>query len=196
MNHYLDLHLQPDPEFPAFQLMNALYAKLHRALVSINSSQIGVSFPQHLIASNSKEKTHLGACLRLHGTPDHLQKLMQENWLQGMRDHIALKESMPTPTPVPPHVKHRVIRRVQPQSHPERMRRRARQRHNLSAEQAYQRIPDFSREKLKLPFIELKSASTNQLFRIFIEHASPQPLAAAGSFNTYGLSQTATLPWF
>ncbi len=34
MNHYLDLHLLPDPEFSAAQLMSALFAKLHRALVA------------------------------------------------------------------------------------------------------------------------------------------------------------------
>jgi CRISPR-associated endonuclease Csy4 len=31
--HYLDIQVQPDPEFPAAHLMNALFAKLHRALV-------------------------------------------------------------------------------------------------------------------------------------------------------------------
>ena len=34
MDHYLDIRLLPDPEFPAPLLMNALFTKLHRALVS------------------------------------------------------------------------------------------------------------------------------------------------------------------
>ena len=45
MDHYVDIDVQPDPEFPAHQLMEALYAKLHRALMAHNSTSIGVSFP-------------------------------------------------------------------------------------------------------------------------------------------------------
>lgn len=30
MKHYLEIQVQPDPEFPAPHLMNALFAKLHR----------------------------------------------------------------------------------------------------------------------------------------------------------------------
>ena len=33
MDHYVDIDVRTDPEFPAHQLMSALYAKLHRALV-------------------------------------------------------------------------------------------------------------------------------------------------------------------
>ena len=57
MDHYIDIRVQPDPEFTASQLLNALFAKLHRALGQVADGKIGISFPQ-------VGKT-LGECLRL-----------------------------------------------------------------------------------------------------------------------------------
>lgn len=37
MDHYIDILLLPDPEFPASMLMGALYNKLHKALVVLDS---------------------------------------------------------------------------------------------------------------------------------------------------------------
>lgn len=34
MDHYLDIRVLPDPEFSAQTLLEALFAKLHRALVA------------------------------------------------------------------------------------------------------------------------------------------------------------------
>ena len=44
MDAYLELRLRPDPEFSADLLLNALFAKLHRALVS-HGEQCGVTPP-------------------------------------------------------------------------------------------------------------------------------------------------------
>ena len=41
MNHYTDISILPDPEFPATVLMNSLYTKLHKALCDLNSTRIG-----------------------------------------------------------------------------------------------------------------------------------------------------------
>lgn len=48
--HYIDITILPDPEFSHTHLMGALLSKLHRALVQLQSSSIGVSFPQHVDA--------------------------------------------------------------------------------------------------------------------------------------------------
>lgn len=72
MDHYVDIDLHPDPEFPVYQLMNALYAKLHRALVAMNSTQIGVSFP-----GVQTQPSGLGTRLRLHGSSASLEVLQQ-----------------------------------------------------------------------------------------------------------------------
>jgi CRISPR-associated endonuclease Csy4 len=187
MDHHIDIGVLPDPEFPPHQLMNALYAKLHRALAVENSTRIGVSFPGF-----SLKAPHLGTRLRLHGDVAALSALMASGWLTGMRDHVTL-----TPlTQVPETAEHRIVRRIQVKSSPERLRRRLMRRHDLDAQQARQRIPDEVAHMAKQPYVQLRSTSTGQSFRLFIDHGTPQSHAIAGDFNTYGLSQTATVPWF
>lgn len=187
MDHYLDIELRPDPEFPAPQLMNALFAKLHRALVKQGFGGIGVSFP-----GVDTRAPHLGTRLRLHGHSEPLTTLEASDWLTGMRDHVALSRSAPTPS----DVRHRVVRRVQAQSNPERLRRRLMRRHDLDAEQARQRIPDSAAQTLNLPFVQLCSTSSGQKFRLFIDHGPLLDAPAPGEFSAYGLSQTGSVPWF
>lgn len=189
MDHYVDLKLRPDPEFSPPMLMNALFAKLHRALVSLSSERIGVSFPGH-----EARAPHLGVCLRLHGQRVDLETLMAQEWLHGMRDHLVLENA--TPRPVPAQSAHRTVQRVQADSNPERLRRRLMRRHNLSEDTARERIPDSAARWLDLPYVQLRSTSTGQPFRLFIAHGPLQATAQPGIFSAYGLSPTATVPWF
>ena len=186
MSHYIDLRLRPDPDFPPGILLDALFAKLHRALARHGHGDIGVSFPGY----DGRHK--LGAQLRLHGGADSLNQLMALSWLTGLRDHVHVGQ----PLPLPATVEYRVVRRVQAKSSPERLRRRQMRRHGLSEQQALEKIPDHAREKLTLPYLRLKSASTGQVFSLFIQHGPLLTVARAGHFSTYGLSDTATIPWF
>jgi CRISPR-associated endonuclease Csy4 len=197
--HYLDLVLQPDPEFGTPMLMAALYAKLHRALVAAEQAAppgvgagVGLSFTQH-----DEGRPTLGTCMRLHGSEAALAELMRTPWLRGVRDHLA--DAAPTIAPVPDVVQgHRVVCRVQAQSSAERLRRRLMRRHpEVDDSQARRRIPDTVAQTLHLPFVPLASTSTGQTFRLFIRHGALQAQAVAGRFNAYGLSQQgATVPWF
>lgn len=187
MDSYIELQLLPDPEFPANMLMNALFAKLHRGLVSHGEGRVGVSFP------DVEQKVRgLGARLRLHGRAADLERLMSANWLLGMRDHLHLSELQP----VPCGASHRIVSRIQTKSSPERLRRRAMRRHDLSPEAATARIPDGAAKRLDLPYLVLASHSTGQQFRLFIDHCPLQDQASPGLFNAYGLSSTASVPWF
>lgn len=185
MDAYLELQLLPDPEFPPAMLMNALFAKLHRALVSHGEGQIGISFPD--VGSGQ-----LGQRLRLHGQAFDLEKLMASNWLQGMRDHLAAFAIRP----VPDGASHRIVRRVQAQSNPERLRRRLIRRKGIGADEARAAIPDSTAQRLSLPSLEISSQSTGQTFRLFIEHQPPQATTSPGTFSAYGLSNEASIPWF
>ena len=190
MNHYIDIHLRPDPEFPAQVLLNALYAKLHKALVALGTQGIGVSFPAH----TSK---HLGDVLRLHGTATDLAALQALPWLGSMRELVQANAC----TPVPATAQHRTVCRVQVKSSPERVKRRLvkrlMQREGISEAQAQERIHMPSAPQLSDPFIALQSSSTGgQHFRLFIRHGPLQAQAQTGPFSAYGLSTTATVPWF
>ncbi len=187
MDHYLDIRLRPDPEFTATVLMSALFAKLHRGLVSLGTDGVGVSFPEV-----EKAPVGLGEKLRLHGTEADLQELMATAWLTGMRDHVQV---LP-PRPVPRQVRYRTVRRVQAKSSPERLRRRWIRRKGLTEEAARRLVPDTVAERLDLPYVTLTSRSTGQKFRLFIEHGPLLETPVGGRFSSYGLSPTATVPWF
>jgi CRISPR-associated endonuclease Csy4 len=116
----------------------------------------------------------------------------QQNWLTGARDHteLALVAAVPDDAP------HRSLRRVQAKSSPERLRRRHMRRHNLSAAKARERFPDTAAELLQLPFVTLTSGSTGQNFPVFVRLSPVVSTPHTGSFNAYGLSNSATIPWF
>lgn len=187
MSHYIDIHLLPDPEFPEHQLLSALYSKLHRALVQLKANDLGVSFPGY-----AERPATLGNTLRVFGPPVALEKLSALPWLHGMRDHIRDTQIKP----VPANAVHRHLGRVQAKSSPERLRRRQMKRHGITEEQAILKVPDDAMQKLKLPFITLRSASNGQTFRIFLRLGPSQTASSEGFFNTYGLSAIATTPCF
>lgn len=187
MRHYVDIHLLSDPEFPAHQLMAALYAKLHRVLVLVQSSSIGVSFPGY-----ATKPAALGSILRLVGPGADLTRLMEHDWLKGMRDHVEVEPV----NAVPANAVHRSLRRVQAKSSPDRLRRRQMRRHELTADQARERVPDDAAEMLDLPFVKLASASTGQAFPLYLRLGPAEPTRMPGPFNTFGLSASATIPCF
>ena len=187
MDHYVDIHLLPDPEFPANLLMNALFAKLHRGLVMNGRNRIGISFPQH-----DDVRPTLGSILRLHGKAEDLKNLMDNKWLAGMNDHVQVKG----PNAVPMPKGYRCVYRVQAKSNPERLRRRHMKRHHIDRETAQKVIPEKVAEYLQLPWITISSQSTGQRFRLFIAHGTIVSKESEGTFSHYGLSRNATIPWF
>lgn len=189
MDHYVEVHLMPDPEFPQSFLMNALLGKLHRALVTNQHHDIGISFPVH---KEGSRKQTLGDTLRLHGLKLSLVCLMDSNWLQGMYDHVTVENCQPIP-----NIKgYRTVHRKQFKTNAERLRRRRASRHDETMEQARERIPDSIERQVALPYAHITSTSTKQRFCLFITHGPLQNSPTAGEFNAYGLSRIATIPWF
>ncbi|MDP2833237.1 MAG: type I-F CRISPR-associated endoribonuclease Cas6/Csy4 [Pseudomonadota bacterium] len=185
MDHYIEIRLLPDPEFPPNVLMNALFSKLHRSLAMHGQGNIGLCFPD-------AGKSGLGSRLRLHGSAMELQAFLALDWRLGMRDHTDVGEVLP----LPPVKGYRVVRRVQAKSNPERLRRRLMARKGVSEQLARAAIPDSAAERLDLPFVVIQSRTTGQQFRLFVEHLPLQAQPVADAFSAYGLSPTATIPWF
>lgn len=188
--HYIDITLLPDPEFSHAHLLSALVAKLHRALVQEQTTDIGVSYPQHVNAPQARRT--LGAVLRLHGSPEALHRLMAQDWLKGMRDHTQVAALRPVPT----DALHRTVRRRQFKTNADRLRRRRMLRKNETAEQAAAAIPDSVERRPDLPFVQLRSSSTGQPFCLYVEHGPLLPQPISGTFNAYGLACGTTVPWF
>lgn len=188
--HYIDITLLPDPEFSHAHLLSALVAKLHRALVQQKITEIGASYPGH-IAQPPARRT-LGATLRLHGTPDALQRLFGQDWLKGMRDHTQVGDMCLAPA----DAQYRCVRRRQFKTNVDRLRRRRMQRKGETVEQAAAAIPDGVERRPDLPFVQLRSSSSGQAFCLFIEHGPLLNEPIPGAFNAYGLGKGASVPWF
>ena len=185
--HYIDITLLPDPEFSHAHLLGALVSKLHRALVQLQASNIGISFPRHSLHPRT-----LGAILRLHGTEVALQRLIAQPWLQGMRDHVQLAALLPAPLNAPRWQ----VQRRQFKTSSDRLRRRRMRRKNETLEQAIAAIPDSVERDPQLPFVQLRSTSTGQPFCLFVDQGPAHTNAVSDRFNTYGLSLGSTIPWF
>jgi CRISPR-associated endonuclease Csy4 len=46
------------------------------------------------------------------------------------------------------------------------------------------------------PYLELQSKSTGEKYRLYITFGELFEQATSGEFNHFGLSKTATVPWF
>jgi CRISPR-associated endonuclease Csy4 len=181
MDHYVDIEVLPDPEFNSTTLMNALYAKLHRALAAVGDGEIGVSFPR-------AGKTP-GNLLRLHARREALTRLMAQSWLRGLNDYTHSSQI----SEVPAELRYTQVKRVQPKLTAARLRR-AVKRGSISEQEAEKLLEE--RLLLKTPFFQLQSQSTGERFPLFIQQHKPQAESKSGTFNCYGLSDNATVPWF
>lgn len=185
--HYVDIKVVPDPETSVPQLLGALYDHLHLALVEQDLDNIGISFPSYSLNPRT-----LGATLRLHGSDIALQQFMQVDWLKGMRSHARISPIAAVPADAP----HRTVRRQQFKTSAERLRRRRMQRKGETEEQAKAAIPASMERRPNLPYIHLHSRSTRQAFCLFIAMGPLQTTPTPGSFNSHGLANPATVPWF
>jgi len=183
MNHYTDISILPDPEFPATVLMNSLYTKLHRVLCDLNSTRIGVSFPQH--------KIMLGNVLRIHGAVDDLTELQQKDWLGGMAGYCQVSSIGDVPT----GVKHRVIRRKQATMSHSKLNRLLK-RGSITQDEITQYKARMFANGLDEPYIELQSGSNGRRHRRYIDLGPLLDKPVAGVFDQFGLSKTGTVPWF
>lgn len=184
MDHYIEIRVLPDPEFSEETLMAALVAKLHRAFGQRGKSDIGISFPEHGVKP--------GAVLRLHGHRQALNELESLAWRKGLSDFCAASAIQP----VPAVRQWRCVSRVQVKSSAQRLLRRSVKKGWLTEEEAQQRLLTMEEVRTDLPWLNLRSLSSGQSFRLFIRHGDVLCAPVAGTFSTYGLSATATIPWF
>jgi len=185
--HYIDITLLPDAEFSHAHLIGALMTKLHRVLARLKTGSVGISFPQYCLRPRS-----LGSVVRLHGEAAELQRLMNQAWLQGMRDLVRLTELKLAPRDAP----HCIVRRRQFKTNAERLRRRRMRRKGETEEQAAMAIPLTVERQVDLPYVRLTSASSGQAFHMFISQESAVPKTGTEGFNTYGMHLGGTVPKF
>jgi len=183
MDYYIDIEIKPDTYMRESPLMNLVYTKLHKALVNLGSEQIGVSFPGY--------KIKLGRLLRLHGDKADLNNLHSLNWLGGIAGYCKISDVMN----VPAEVKYRTISRIRTNMSKSKLERLKRRSSITPAEEKLYKAKMFA-QGLDNPYLDLESGSTGQKHRRFIHFGPLLDQPVEGKFDSYGLSQVATVPWF
>jgi CRISPR-associated endonuclease Csy4 len=183
---YIDMRLMSDEETKLNQVIEILFVCLHRLLVEMKSDSVAVVFPDY-----RADLGHVGGRIRLIGPANKLEAISESLLGFGIKDNIKLSPI----AEIPNGAKHRTFSRVQVKCNPERVRRRRMKRHGISAEEALIAIPDSMAKTNNYPFIQVKSSSTGQSFQMYFR-VSEELSPVDGVFNSYGLSSTATVPWF
>jgi len=202
MKHYQEITLLPSEEVPGHFLWEKIFQQVHLALVERKSSRLvsrngrdetvdyseyGVSFPQYEQNLNA-----LGIKLRVFApTRDKLELLCLSKWLERLQDYCRCG---PIET-VPEDVEYVRFQRQRFVSNRERLARRRAKRKGESYEDALAYFSSLNEQSTRLPFIYLDSLSGKQRFPLFIDMKKAESVVE-GEFSCYGLSKTATVPWF
>lgn len=183
MDAYIDVRLYPDAEIREAELSSKVLTKFHKGLVSIKSDQIGISFPE----ANLK----LGRLFRLHGTENQLFELQSLNWLGPLSGYCQISSIRP----VPVGARYRVISEKRSNMSTSKLKRLiARGSIDKEGEKRY-KVKMLS-QSFDNPYLDLLSSSTGQVYRKFFEFGKVCENPTGGVFDTFGLSKTATIPWF
>jgi len=183
MDHYIDIKITPDAEMRENVLMNTVYSKLHKALVMLKSTSIGISFPKYKIL--------FGNVLRIHGEQSYLNDLQGADWLGGIKGYCDISDTLL----VPEKVQYRTVARKQANMTEAKLRRLIARKSITKDEVKGYKAKMFS-QGLDNAYFELVSSSNGEKHRRYIQFGEFKDTPVAGNFDSFGLSLQATVPWF
>ena len=218
MKFYQELTLIPQAEINPHYLLSRLFQQIHLGLVEIQDAQkrapIGVSFPEY---KSGGKCGVLGSKLRLFASDeDVLVQFDAAKWLVRLTDYVHCTGIRAVPSEVRGYA---IYQREQPKTNRERLARRYARRdakhHNLDCastlnrqvitdvpiestmayEQALIRYRDMPPPTIATPFIRLRSLHSGHTFCLWIKKRAIDR-DHDGTFSTYGLSTTSTVPEF
>ena len=195
MEYYIEITLINSLEIKTYDLWSKIYTQLHLALVEIKNQKvnIGVSFPEYRFNSENGFG-NLGAKLRLFAkTEEELKQLNICKWLVRLADYLHISSTHFVPKEkITAYV---TFRRKQIKTNTERLARRYLKRHaNISFDEAV-KLYQNSITLINLPYIQMKSLTNNQEYKLFIEKYIAENTNEY-EYNTYGLSSKSTVPEF
>ena len=92
---------------------------------------------------------------------------------------------------IPSDAKHRTVSRKQANMTEAKLRRLIK-RGSISDD----KVKAYKAKMLDNPYLELKSNSSGYLQRRYIQFGTPLNVPVKGKFDVFGLSKSATVPWF
>lgn len=202
MKYYQEITLLDSNQLFFFELWSKLYTQLHIALADIKNQHgidtIGVSFPRYKFeekSNNNNEKgfATLGTKLRVfaHDEAD-LQLLNLSKFLEQLSDYVHIRSISEVGNKATTLL---IVKRYRFKDVNKQAREFAKYK-CISFEEALLHCKMYKRTNKSYPFINLKSQSTEQLYKLSVcqTHTDNQQ---NGSFNAYGMnnnSGVATIP--
>lgn len=183
MDHFIDIQIKPDAEMRENLLLNKVYTKLHKRLCELKSTDIGISFPQFNVI--------LGKVIRIHSSEQKLTELQAAQWLDGLAGYCMINPVQN----IPDDVQHRVISRIQSNMTESKLRRLIK-RGSISANEVKAYKAKMFQKGLDNPYLDLESASNGHIHRRYLQFGELLTEPVSGVFDQFGLSKTATVPWF
>jgi len=183
MDSYIDIKVKPDAEMRVNVLLNKVYSQFHKALCTLDASNIGVSFPRYRVL--------LGDVIRIHATSQRLLELQNLHWLGGLIDYCELSPIHA----VPNRVHYRIISRKQANMSEAKLRRLIKRGSIRPEDIKKYRVKMFS-QGLNNAYFELESQSNQHKHRRYIQFGTLCAERKRGKFDLFGLSTEATIPWF
>ena len=187
MDSYFDIKALPNAEILQSAVIAHLMQQLHRVLPQYGG-RIGLSFPAY-----GQQRT-LGGIIRVLGVKSDVEQIFQQlNKSAAVKDYGLITPASVIPSSV---TKHAFFMRVHAKgkSRFERLKRRHVERGTWTSELEVA-ASEKMKQPLHLPHVRFKSASTGESFLLFLNRRLCG-LPVEGVFNGYGLSKTATVPWF
>ncbi|KAA1260529.1 CRISPR-associated endonuclease Cas6/Csy4 [Rubripirellula obstinata] len=209
--YYQEVTCLPDHEISIGFVLGKVMDEIHLALVEsaagTQDCRIGLSFPEYREASQedvmtdaSQKTTHdelqgppIGSKIRVFArSDDDLLQLNLSNRLSRLLDYVHLTSVRKLERKIN---RYAVYKRCQTKSSRDRLIRRQMKRKGLDQATAQAEYATFKPRYSQLPYVNMRSHSTAQRFRLYIERS----MAEAGEdwcFSTYGLSGTTAVPEF
>ena len=190
--YYSEITLLPALEISQAFLLSKLFSTIHDRLVELKEDNdtvpIGISFPEY----STTDRT-LGNKLRIFAQKrEILEGFDVKKTLRIYTEYAHFTGIREVPEKTLSFVQ---FTRIQPRSTPERLARRKAKRMNISYKEAIEMISKYNPEQITLPYILIKSKSTNKGFSMYIKIEQSHTMEPF-IFNTYGLSKGGALPEF
>jgi len=188
--HYFELRAIPQIELTQVMVVNQLMQALHQTLVHYKG-QIAICFPLY---TQRKNKT-LGGIIRLFGEQSQLTLLKSELMGQTtITDYAITLDIKAVPNNITRYLSVSRIR-TKGQSAFKRAQKRLTEQGKWSTDVQNRIVEKWGNVNLNYPHCHLVSGSTGQRFILWVKQqqcTTPQ----IGTFNSYGMSQSATVPNF
>lgn len=195
--YFQDITLIEQPEISLGFLWSKVFMQLHLALSDIKTKKgitdIGISIPEY---QQPGSKFPLGTKLRVFAvSKERLDELNLELWFKQLSDYIHIRKA---PRKVPERLvsSYAIFSRKVVKTGAECLaRRRAKKDPSITYEEALRRISLGIRD-CKLPYVNVKSLSSNHDFKLFIERKVVEQAEDKLEFSSYGLSKVTAVPIF